>query len=530
MEKLLRLLEDRRVHYVILVGWILLIIRRTIIYFPVNFDDAWMFIRYAQNMLRGYSYTWNAGEGPVYGCTSVAYTLWITGLKGALGQWLSDGMLLLISSLGFLLLATVVILEGSYQLVKKRLKYSRSFVYALLLLVLTNAGWIYHGNTGMETSMSMLINALFFWQLLRLGEAKHKLQHWLLFLLLGYLSFLIRPEHAPFFLLMPLLLLPISYGWNGRETSWLLALIVLILAVDTVAKFAYFGSPLPLPYFVKKLGFYEGATVWYHNPARQMSMFVLFTLPLVVAGILMFEGKRHWGMVLGVGLPTAICLAALLDTIQVMGEEMRYYAPLVPHFVLCLAWLVAHAEYPFPQKLRPGRFLLAMAYCTIAIGIMPFVEAKWLARLQSYIAKNAVAAVEVDDADFESLNDLAEQLAQEINRLPSGVSITGTEHGRLSALLPAHRLLDLTGLHNPYVSSGAEIVPWVVSQRPEIIWMPHTGCTVMHKRLRNAPLLRRDYIYHPQAFRFGLAIRKDIIPLLRERGAFLDYLPAESSP
>ena len=38
---------------------------------PTDFDDAYMFLRYANNWLAGFGMRWNRDEAPVYGATSL---------------------------------------------------------------------------------------------------------------------------------------------------------------------------------------------------------------------------------------------------------------------------------------------------------------------------------------------------------------------------------------------------------------------------------------------------------------------------
>ncbi len=64
---------------------------------PTDFDDAYMFLRYAHNLIDGYGLRWNRGEPPVYGATSLPHVLVV-----ALVRWarpaLSDAAVLQISS------------------------------------------------------------------------------------------------------------------------------------------------------------------------------------------------------------------------------------------------------------------------------------------------------------------------------------------------------------------------------------------------------------------------------------------------
>src|SRR5262249_29417906 len=45
------------------------------------FDDAYMFVRYADHVLSGQGVAWNAGEGPVHGNTSALYLLEVIGVR-----------------------------------------------------------------------------------------------------------------------------------------------------------------------------------------------------------------------------------------------------------------------------------------------------------------------------------------------------------------------------------------------------------------------------------------------------------------
>src|SRR5512138_4009826 len=40
---------------------------------PTDFDDAYMYLRYADHLLAGHGVAWNAGEGPVFGVTRLLH-------------------------------------------------------------------------------------------------------------------------------------------------------------------------------------------------------------------------------------------------------------------------------------------------------------------------------------------------------------------------------------------------------------------------------------------------------------------------
>src|SRR3954453_14850312 len=64
---------------------------------PTYFDDAYMFLRYAHNLLGGYGLGWNRGEPPVDGATSLPHVLVVALVRWA-GPTLSNAAVLQISS------------------------------------------------------------------------------------------------------------------------------------------------------------------------------------------------------------------------------------------------------------------------------------------------------------------------------------------------------------------------------------------------------------------------------------------------
>ena len=59
---------------------------------PALADDAFMFVRYADHFLAGHGLSWNPGEGPVYGISSLAHQLVVTAAR-ALLPWSTDQIL-----------------------------------------------------------------------------------------------------------------------------------------------------------------------------------------------------------------------------------------------------------------------------------------------------------------------------------------------------------------------------------------------------------------------------------------------------
>src|SRR5436309_1282910 len=61
------------------------------------FDDAYMYIRYANNILKGYGYSWNPDGHATYGCTDIVFTFMVALLRRCF-PYLSDERTLLLCS------------------------------------------------------------------------------------------------------------------------------------------------------------------------------------------------------------------------------------------------------------------------------------------------------------------------------------------------------------------------------------------------------------------------------------------------
>ncbi|HUM28423.1 MAG TPA: hypothetical protein PKN81_19430, partial [Anaerolineales bacterium] len=74
---------------------------------PTTFDDAYMFIRYADNFIHGYGFAWNPDGVQTYGATSILY-LGLVIIARIIFQGLGSGKLLVALSAGLGLPAIVL--------------------------------------------------------------------------------------------------------------------------------------------------------------------------------------------------------------------------------------------------------------------------------------------------------------------------------------------------------------------------------------------------------------------------------------
>ena len=66
---------------------------------PTDFDDAYMYLRYADHLLTGQGLAWNPGEGSVYGVTSLLHLV-VVGCVKAIGPSLAPATVLQTASGG----------------------------------------------------------------------------------------------------------------------------------------------------------------------------------------------------------------------------------------------------------------------------------------------------------------------------------------------------------------------------------------------------------------------------------------------
>jgi hypothetical protein len=84
-----------------------------------------------------------------------------------------------------------------------------------------------------------------------------------------------------------------------------------------------------------------------------------------------------------------------------------------------------------------------------------------------------------------------------------------SEHGLPGARAPRAIIYDVLGLHDRFFARHGFVAAELWRRRPDVLWMPHPDHTGMVRALLDSDELWADYVYYPDAFAFGLALRKD---------------------
>jgi arabinofuranosyltransferase len=255
--------------------------------FYVLFDDAMISMRYAYNLVHGNGLVWNAGDR-VEGFTNPLWVIYMA-LFHLLPIPLSQ-MSLPIQVSG------AVFLAANLFFVRRIVEYFTDNLPAMLGAVVFTAFYaplISWGLLGMEVSILALILTAAVWLILRNG-----LDHfdpWIYVLMA--VSTLFRFDMAVPYLVILAVMFIVQKQYRKQNLLWGLGLLVLFLGGQTVARFIYYGQPLPNTYYLKVEGWpfslriLRGlyALVWF----MYYNNWVLFLLPLAI-----FFFRRDWKVTL----------------------------------------------------------------------------------------------------------------------------------------------------------------------------------------------------------------------------------------
>lgn len=470
-----------------------------------DFDDAYMYSRYAYNFQHGWGIAWNPGGPHTFGITSLPWFAVIL-----LGSYFVHDPAILLTvascSTGLLSMAVLCWLISSYA---KSPKMQRPVVlipyvaFPLLLNWRFGQCWA----NGMETMFGMFGVVLFLAAHKRFSEQCNRLS------LAGLglsatLCVLIRPELLLVVVTLPVLALylrPVSE--TGSNVGMYLGSLGILLASILLWNRHYFGTPVPLAFYLKAMHGYDGYRLFI-NPWTYTAIFMSIALPftLVLVGL---AQNKHSNLLAIFALPLLLEILYLATVTQIMGAQARYYVPLLPLIILPAALLIDEA---FVLGIQP-RIGQARA---LSLLVVVLLSREYTQQITSYIGDALVKKQEfymkpvflpVPSPELPK-GEFWKKAARFASMLPAGTTFAASEVGILGASAPQVSVLDLAGLNDAHLALHPSDVDYVFSQRPDIIWLPHSDYTKLYGSLASAPQLLQDYDLYAGALDFGLAIRK----------------------
>jgi tetratricopeptide (TPR) repeat protein len=456
------------------------------------FDDAYIFQRYAHNLLSDHRIAWNPHGPPTFGTTSLLFLLIVTPLHALTrgNAALAGSLSSLVCGIGFLLVGARLIRTVS------RSKAWSAVAFIILGAVVVRSSTIEHFTTGMDTTFALAFLTIY---LLAAHRAASRLARRDAVVLggLGAAAFWVRPELAIYSLVVPLACMVLPAEPTVRALGRT-AFITTLAGLGTLLILAwlYFGHPLPLPFYAKSTGLYGAsyAAIWEGRATLFLRLFAGSYWPLVpflVAGfVLMLRDPRTPEAAIEMGvLAGTLLLGGYVwrGVLPIMGFYERFFQPIAP----ALLFLTLRALSRLAPLLEGSRLRAWQApSCWVALGgiwciLLP--DAVGEARALD-AARRAGIVGRFDLARFSQTEHSKYWFRlNQISELPDDLTIATTEVGALGAMNLRKQIIDMSGLNEPALAlhpfSGDA---FLARFTPDLIYLPHPDYRDMNRELSSA--------------------------------------------
>ncbi len=289
-------------------------------------EDAAILMRYAEHLAQGHGIVWNIGEKPVDGATDFLYMVVVAGVAKA-GVPVESAARL-VSLIAHLLTVALVYL-GIRQLHGS----SRWLALASAAYLAAGPGAAYIA-TGFGTPFFALFACGTWYWATRLSQGDKRPLAAGMFAVFGLFMGLTRPEGVLFAIFM---LVAVTYMLGFRQSRGIIlrfvAIFVLLGGTYFLWRWAYFGHPLPNPYYVK------GREVLYlyslSLSIRYVALLLLPFIPVLAAGYVFWapDVVRRTTFLL---IPVLAFTAVWIFLANTMNYYMRFQYPILP--LVLLSW------------------------------------------------------------------------------------------------------------------------------------------------------------------------------------------------
>jgi hypothetical protein len=482
-----------------------------------QFDDAFMFVRYAKHFIAGDGFSWNVEDGPVYGPTSALHLIVVTVLRRVTAM--SDAGVVISASTGAALLASAAMVALVFLSVRDPALRRFWVPLAAVPLLLTSRRFGFHSQTGMETMLSLLCNALVALSTVAFTQKRSRVL-FALCVAAGYASYLARPDNGATALLIPPLFFVAADRRLHCAAAGYIVVFVVALAVDAFVKTRIFGDPIPLSFFAKRSGFYAGYLgVFRWNAAAYMLEFVAECTPWLVL-LVLFADRTTAGRIAAVLLPVVVTFAYYLSVVQVMGFVARYYFPFVA-FVMMAACVAIDGLRRDGALSTERRLILrrTIGRRLAAVGVLLLMTSSparaaaagvWRATMigppEHLAAAQRYAMPPVLPLRYVESGETFHAIASMLGEMPADTVFAASEYGYVGSTLASLTVVDLVGLNDRRVARQGFSADDLFSRQPDIIWFPHDDYSGLIKAILDSPTFAKNYEYYPGVFEFGLAL------------------------
>ena len=478
---------------------------------PRTWDDLFMFVRYADNLRATGVLAWNPGATPTYGLTAPLYVAVVLPVRLFVSSPVLAAML---SSALCGLAALGVLVVVLHRCLATANAVARALAIALVCGALAAAAQVLlaHFLSGMDTAFVLLYLALYF-----LLITEHARRGTRLSLILagvwGGLAYFVRPDVLVFTAVVPLARLILGPDRRARrEALGLLAVSGLVVGAQLVIARLYFGTWLPLPFYVKSAANIYGpyfASLYEGRAWTELQGFGGTYWPLLgmlLAGIL--AGPRRWWRRTAPedkGLLVATLLFVgyyLWFVLQIMYYDARFYQPALPALVIlagqgaCLAferWGPTLTRWTgrVPVGLQAAAAIVLVGWVGLSLGGGLLDLRAALAEFDPTIYDPAEVVQRTGYHNY--WYDLVA-----FSALPDDMVMATTEVGFPAALNPTRQIVDMAGLNEPGIALGGFDAGWFFDHyRPDLIYMPNPDYNEIINSLERSPVFTADYDLFP---------------------------------
>jgi len=372
--------------------------------FTTIVDDAYIFFRYAENIVNGYGFVWNIGEQPIEGYSSFLYLVVLIFAKFLTLDFELFSLIFGIITSTFTLYFAYLIYQFSYP---DQEKYTFANIVAVIIITVSPA-FLYWSVAGMETSFySMFLLLTIYYYLKLLNSIRASLLKGILFGLLCMLRF----EAVIFFLAALYYLIKVDKSLIKVKIDRLAFTFVLgftiIFGTYFLWRWSYFGYFLPNTFYAKTGGGLQQIFSGFSYVLKSLRLFYgLGWIPILF--VLLFFKKN---MIRGKSaFVLSLALISLAVTILIGGDHFNLGRFVLPVFPLLFVVFVPAFKrmLSFPIKyftIKPFYRVAALLFflmITLSVKIVYTQSASGLENLLN--SKKEIIAV-YDESTEEEIID-----------------------------------------------------------------------------------------------------------------------------
>ena len=322
-------------------------------------DDAFIVFRLAENARLGYGFAWNPGGEPVEGMTSILWAMLLIPFAADRESVYASARVLGVLSLAG---ALVLFVKTTFRTVEPG-----AHRVAIWMLVAVSPLLTFHAMNGLETGLAVFAVMAMLWSSLRVLRTDRKLPDrvfraacvfgsaWLL----GGAS---RPELVVYGLLLSFFIIVELHP--ARRLAFLRAISVVFLGPGLVyflARWTYFGLPLPLSFYVKQA---PGIGSAYGVKYVGLSLVGLIG-GVVLLGLLrsteVFRNSFENGAYRVIFWPPLMMCTSYVFFVPIMGFVYRFTVPFVLPLILVASESIAGSIRARDSRISTGAVKLGIA-------------------------------------------------------------------------------------------------------------------------------------------------------------------------